>query len=93
MIEKTVVLPSPTPDQERYLGTIKQQGYMAPEQVAACTTPIGPPRPSAFDPDYSPANPVNRRAAQQRRWRYDPTKRRYVDADGAQVADKFGQPL
>ena len=46
-----------------------------------------------FDPDVSPVNPYNKRAAKERGWRYDPRRRAYVDSDGCIVADKFGQPV
>ena len=47
---------------------------------------------SEFDPDFSPSNPVNTRAAERRGLRYNPKKRAYVDSDGCLIRDRFGQP-
>ena len=44
-----------------------------------------------FDPDFSPENPVNRKAAQDHRLKFDVRKKAYVDEDGALVRDRFGQ--
>jgi hypothetical protein len=46
-----------------------------------------------FDADFSPEHPQNQAAAKARRLRYDAAKEMYVDADGALILDKFGQPL
>jgi len=46
-----------------------------------------------FDSDLSPENEINRKAASARRWRYDPESNAYLNEDGCEVADKFGQPL
>lgn len=46
-----------------------------------------------FDANYSPQNPINQQAAEQRRWEYDLRKGFYVDEDGCLMADRFGQPL
>ncbi len=47
----------------------------------------------AFDPDLSPSHPHNKKAAEQREWRFDQAKDHYVDSDGCLTADRFGQPL
>lgn len=55
---------------------------------------IEPARPlPEWDPDMPPTAIANVRAAQARGLRYDPRKRAYVDAEGALIADRYGQPL
>jgi len=44
-----------------------------------------------FDSDFSPENPVNIEAAQQRGLRFDYQKRAYVDDDGCLIRNEFGQ--
>lgn len=45
-----------------------------------------------FDPALAPENVHNRMAASHRGWKFDSTTNMYRDADGSQVADRFGQP-
>jgi len=46
-----------------------------------------------FDPDVSPKNPQNIRAANARGLKYDRRSRVYRDEDGCLVRDRFGQLL
>jgi hypothetical protein len=46
-----------------------------------------------FDPDVSPKNPQNIRAANARGLRYDRRGRVYRDESGCPTRDRFGQPL
>lgn len=46
-----------------------------------------------FDPDFSPKHETNKKAAEERRLKYDEKRRVYVDEDGCLIRDKFGQPL
>ena len=45
-----------------------------------------------FDPDFSPNNPINIKAAQDHNLTYYPERKCYVDDDGCEVRDCFGQP-
>ena len=46
-----------------------------------------------FDPDYSPTNEVNIKAAEQRGLRFERRTMHYVDDDGCLILDEYGQPL
>ena len=46
-----------------------------------------------FDPDFSPAHEVNRRAAEERGLYFNRNTKQYVDEEGCPVRDEFGQPL
>lgn len=46
-----------------------------------------------FDADVSPDNPINIKAAKERRLVYNSRKRVYVDEDGCPQRDRFGQVL
>lgn len=83
----TIKVAEPTPEQEEYLRKIADASKPIPQKVLDNTLIPGP----NFDPDLSPDATQNIRAAQARRWRYDPERRAYRDADGALVADRFGQ--
>ncbi len=52
------------------------------------------PKPEPrIDPSTSPYTPHNQDAARELGVRYSPKRKGYVDSDGCQVLDRFGQPL
>ncbi|HEX5774638.1 MAG TPA: hypothetical protein VFY28_01600 [Candidatus Paceibacterota bacterium] len=50
------------------------------------------PKRAAFDPDFNPSNPQNRKAAEDYGLRFDSRKQAYVDEDDCLIRDRFGQP-
>lgn len=46
-----------------------------------------------FDSDFGPENQHNRKVAESRGLRYDSHKGAYVDEDGCQRFDRYGQPI
>ena len=46
-----------------------------------------------FDPDLSRQHETNKKAAEERRLKYDRRLRQYVDEDGCPAQDRFGQDL
>jgi hypothetical protein len=98
-------IPPLKPDQRRYLQRILDHHQKTQEEIPYCTCKIGGPPGSSserekcpihgkprFDANFSPDNPVNRRAAAHHGLHFDTKKKCYVDAEGAKVRDKFGQP-
>lgn len=85
----TITLSAPTPEQETYLREIEQ-----------CVKPLSRndrdnfliPGPN-FDASLPPTNHQNVAAAKVRHWTFDPNRQKYLNRDGALVADKFGQLL
>ena len=84
---KQITISPPTAEQEAYLRRIEEASRQPTEKELENILIPGP----NFDPDFSPYHSSNQQAAKARNWRYDPKRRCYCDADGAMVADRFGQ--
>jgi hypothetical protein len=83
----SIKLPPPTAAQKAYLERIAEESKPLPQKKLGNFFIPGP----NFDVELSPRAEQNRRAAEVRGWNYDEKERAYRNADGALVADQFGQ--